>query len=310
MPGEHSAAVSRSSTEEGNTDSRDVLTRAARPPDLVVRYGSGPEHIADIRLPAAAGLSRPPGQPAIPLVLFLHGGFWRAAFDRAHTGPLAVALAEEGFAVCTPEYRRVGQPGGGWHGTLDDVAAAVDTLPSVVAEASAGLVDAGRILVAGHSAGGHLALWAAARHRLRSGSPWRLPGSSIRGVVGLAAVCDLASCFEQDLGHGAAAALMGGSPASHPDRYSVADPARLLPTGVAVRLVHGSADDRVPCQMSRDYAALAQSGGDDADCTVLPRTGHFEVIDPLSAAWPDIVAAFRSSAFGTGPAVISLGQPP
>jgi pimeloyl-ACP methyl ester carboxylesterase len=121
--------------------------------------------------------------------------------------------------------------------------------------------------------------------------------------VGLAAVSDLASCFEQNLGAGAAADLMGGSAASHPDRYSVADPARLLPAGVAVRLVHGSADDRVPCEMSREYAARAQSAGDDVTCAILPGFGHFELIDPLSAAWPDVLAAFRWSAFGLDPAV-------
>ncbi len=291
-------------------DPQDVLTRPARPPDLVLRYGPAAEHVADVRLPAGGAAIRQPGRPGAPLVLFLHGGFWRAAFDRAHTGPLAVALAEEGFAVCTPEYRRVGQPSGGWHGTFDDVATAVDILPDLVAEASGGMVDNSRVLLAGHSAGGHLALWAAASHKLPRESPWRLPRSSVRGVVGLAAVCDLASCFEQDLGNGAAAGLMGGGPASHPERYRVADPAALLPTGVAVRLLHGSADDRVPCQMSRAYAALAQSTGDDADCAVLPGSGHFDVIDPLSAVWPDIVAAFRSSAFGPAPTATDLRQPP
>jgi dipeptidyl aminopeptidase/acylaminoacyl peptidase len=276
----------------------------------VLRYGPGAEHIADLRLPQP-GEQRQRSDLAAPMVIFLHGGFWRTAFDRAHTGPLAAALAAAGFVVCTPEYRRTGQAGGGWPGTFDDVAAAVDALPGLAAAATRGLVDPRRALLAGHSAGGHLALWAAGRHRLPPGARWRLGQASaagVVGVVGLAAVCDLTACFEQDLGNGAAGELIGGSPARFLDRYAVADPARVLPIGVPVRLVHGTADDRVPCQMSRDYTALAQATGDDAACAILPQSGHFDVIDPLSAAWPDVVAAFRSPAFGAG-AVGGLGQP-
>lgn len=274
-----------------------------------------------MRLPAAARTGRPAappeaagaisaaGEAGLPLVLFLHGGFWRAAYDRAHTGPLSEALAEEGFAVCAPEYRKVGQPGGGWPGTFDDVASAVDRLPGIVAEATGRRVSSVRTLLAGHSAGGHLALWAAARHRLPAGVPWRRPGQAVRGVVGLAAVCDLAACFEQDLGSGAAAALMGGSPSRRPDRYRAAEPGGLFPVGTAVRLVHGAADDVVPCEMSRAYAALAQSAGDDVTCRVLAGSGHFEVIDPLTAAWPDVVAAFREASLGAVAAGADPGQP-
>jgi acetyl esterase/lipase len=275
-----------------------------------------------VRLPAASRTARPSavdaateaaGEAGLPLVLFLHGGFWRAAYDRAHTGPLSETLAAEGFAVCAPEYRRVGQPGGGWPGTLDDVAAAVDRLPVIVAEAAGGRVNAGQFLLAGHSAGGHLALWAAARHRLPPDSPWRPPQSArcpaVRGVVGLGAVCDLAACFEQDLGSGAAADLMGGSPSRHPDRYRAADPAGLLPVGAAVRLVHGAADGVVPCEMSRAYAAQARSAGDDAACRVLPGFGHFEVIDPLTAAWPEVLAAVRRALLGAGAAGADPGRP-
>src|SRR5215467_10397072 len=152
----------------------DVLSRPAPPPDLVIRYGPGPEHVADLRLP------RRSARPA-PLVLFLHGGFWRAAYDRAHTGPLATALAAAGFAVCVPEFRRTGQRGGGWPGTFDDVAAAVDALPALVRNAvGVNRVSDEPALLAGHSAGGHLALWAAGRHRLPPDSGWRAPGPRFR----------------------------------------------------------------------------------------------------------------------------------
>jgi acetyl esterase/lipase len=274
-----------------------VLTRPAPPADLTLRYGPGRENVADLRLPRSGS-----GSPA-PLVVFLHGGFWRAEFDRTHTGPLTEALAEAGYAVCTPEFRRVGQAGGGWPGTLDDVAAAVDSLPALVAASSApvaagsGRVDCERVLLAGHSAGGHLALWAAARHRLPPGSRWH-PSDHRRylGVVALAAVSDLAACHAERLGGGAAAGLIGGGPGRYPDRYALADPAPLIPLGVRVRLVHGTLDDRVPCAMSRAYAARATAAGDDAILDELAGCGHFELIDPLSAAWPTVLAALQSIA--------------
>ena len=279
----------------GNTDPAAVLTRAAPPPDVTLRYGPGSEQVADVRLPpqAARGATGP-----APLVLFLHGGFWRAQYDRRHAWPLGAALASAGFAVCTPEFRRVGQPGGGWPGTFDDVAAAVDALPDLaLAVTGPGGLAAGPFVLAGHSAGGHLALWAAARHRLPRESRWRTPSPGpYRGVVGLAAVSDLAACQAAGLGDGAADALMGGGPARYPDRYALADPAALLPLGVRVRLVHGSRDETVPSAMSRDYAARAAGLGDDVLLDELGECGHYEPIDPLTAAWPSVLAALRAIA--------------
>jgi pimeloyl-ACP methyl ester carboxylesterase len=190
-----------------------------------------------------------------------------------------------------PEFRRTGQPGGGWPGTFDDVAAAVDVLPGLVA-AEAGISGPVRVLLAGHSAGGQLALWAASRHRLPAGSRWHTPPPQIAGVVPLAAVADLAACYQRHLGHGAVTDLLGGGPGDQPDRYASTDPARLLPTGMAVRLVHGAADDEVPPDLSTRYADRARAAGDDAVCSVVPGAGHFAVIDPLSAAWARVLTAF------------------
>lgn len=278
-------------------DRRNVLVRSARPPDLTLRYGDDVDHVADVHLPDATALSGAGIGGRGLFALFLHGGFWSAQYGREHTAPLAEALAQAGFAVCAPEYRRSGQRGGGWPGTFDDVAAAVDRLPGLVREAVGGLVEPDRMVLAGHSAGGHLALWAASMHRLPDGSPWHraeaMPGC---GVVALAAVCDLVACHDLGLGQRAADALMGGGPGRLPDRYAAADPAGLLPTGVPVRLVHGTADDRVPHEMSVEYAARARAGGDRmTECTLLPGAGHFDVIDPLSAAWGAVVDAFRSA---------------
>jgi len=260
----------------------DVLSRPARPPDLVMSYGDGEDQVADLWLPQrAAGV-------AAPLVLFLHGGFWRAAFDRRHAGPLAEALAAGGLAVCVPEYRRVGQPGGGWPGTFDDIEAALGTLPAAVMDATGGAAGGEQVVLAGHSAGGHLALWAAGRDH----------GRSVGIVVSLAGVCGLAECYRAGLGQGAAGELMGGGPEEFPDRYRAADPMAAIPTGTRSVLVHGTADDRVPWQQSRDYEAAAGAAGDEVRCVFLPEVGHFEVIDPLSAAWPAVLREFRSAAAG------------
>jgi len=317
----------------------DVLTRPARGPDLVLRYGDGAEHVADVHLPrsvapapwidgAAAeragtgGMAPGTGGPApltggpvpgtgglAPLTIFLHGGFWRAEYGREHTAPLAEALADAGFAVCAPEYRRTGQPDGGWPGTFDDVAAAVDRLPRLVAQAAGGVIDLDRVVLAGHSAGGHLALWAASRHLLPAESPWRAQEPAGRSVVALAAVSDLAASYRWRLGQRATEALMGGGAEYYPDRYDAVDPSRLVPAGVPVRLVHGTGDDRVPWHMSLDYAVRARTSGATGvlapTCVLLPGTGHFELIDPLSAEWPQVVAAFRAVAgFGESDRVV------
>jgi acetyl esterase/lipase len=266
----------------------DVLTRPAPPADLVIRYGAGPDHVVDVRLPG----KRPGATSPAPLVVFLHGGFWRAAYDRSHTGPLATALAAAGYALCVPEFRRTGQPGGGWPGTFEDVAAAVDRSPALVREAvGPGVIADGPALLAGHSAGGHLALWAAGRHLLGPDSAWRT-AQRARGVVVLAGVSGLAECYDQGLGDGAAAALMGGGAAQFPERYRESDPAGLLPLGCPVRLVHGSLDDVVPPAMSRGYAAIGRAAGDDTTATELPGATHVDLIDPLSPAWPHVLAAF------------------
>lgn len=288
-------------------DPREVLTRQARPPDLVLRYGDHADHVADVHLPPPGSAKAAGTDARALLILFMHGGFWRAEYGRGHTAPLAEALARSGAVVCAPEYRRSGQPGG-WPVTFDDVAAAVDRRPGLVANAAGGLADVHKTVLAGHSA-----LWAASRHRLpvdsrwfRAGRPGRGAGggagggvggradavAGIAAVVALAAVSDLASCHRQALGQQAAGALMGGGPDSVPGRYRQADPARLLPVDVPVRLVHGTGDDRVPAEMSLGYWRRARLAGDDASCLLLPGAGHFEVIDPFSGWWPRVEEAF------------------
>lgn len=270
----------------------EVLSRPAPPADLTLRYGTGADHVVDVRLPRK-------GHGPRPLVVVVHGGFWRAAYDRTHSGPQASALAEEGFVVAVPEYRRVGQAGGGWPGTFDDTAAWSDRLVDLVAGAvGRDVVDTDRVVYVGHSAGGHLALWAASRHRLPESSPWhRSEPLPLRGVVSLAGVCDLRLAAGLGLGDGATQDLLGGGPDDAPERYAQADPIGLVPVGVPVVLVHGGNDDNVPVEVSRQFAARAQDAGDGVRLVELAGTGHFEVIDPLTDAWAAVTDTVAEVAF-------------
>jgi acetyl esterase/lipase len=254
---------------------------------MTIRYGAGPDHVADVWLPTAVSSAPPTG--LMPLILVLHGGFWRSAYGREIVGPMSAALRDEGYVVAAVEYRRTGA-GGGWPYTCDDVAAASRTLPALVAQAAGselGLSGPGPTVLIGHSAGGHLALWA--------GAQASVPGLS--GVISLAGVCDLARADELGLDRadddGAVATLLGGRRHVYPERYAAADPMQLPPPPVPVVLVHGLDDSVVPVDLSRRYASYARSAGADVRLVELPGVEHFGLIDPLSSAWPAVVAAAR-----------------
>ncbi|MCM0676479.1 alpha/beta hydrolase [Micromonospora phytophila] len=257
-------------------DPRAVLSRPAPPPDVTVAYGDHPDQVADLRRPIGPG-------PARPLVVVVHGGFWRVEYDRRHTDPLAAALAALGHPVAQVEYRRTGQPGGGWPGTLTDVLAGVTELPRLATAALPGQVASGPPVLVGHSAGGHLALYAAAT------AP-----AAVAGVLALAPVSDLAEAYRLDLDSGAVAALLGGGPADVPDRYAAADPRTLVPLQTRTVVVHGSLDQQVPVAMSREFVAAGQAAGAEIRLVELPECEHFALIDPESAAWPQVAGALRS----------------
>ena len=249
-------------------DPREVMTRPAAGPDAVLRYGDHAEHLLDVHLPTDA--------PA-PVVVLVHGGFWRQGFDRTHTRPLAQALVAQGWGVVTPEYRRTGGDGG-WPMTFEDVAAAFAQVP-VLEEVAPGRLHLDEVTLLGHSAGGHLAMWLA----LRPDRP-HLP--RVRKVVALAPVADLRDAHARGLGDHAVAALMGGPPQDRPRAYAAADPARMLPDpAVPVTVLHGDRDLQVPVEMSRALRGV--------EYVELAEVDHFAPIDPLSAAWPAVLAALR-----------------
>ena len=252
-------------------------------PVRTLAYGPLPEHVVDVRLP--------PSVAPAPLVVVVHGGFWRQEYDRSHTAEQSAGLASAGYVVATVEYRRVGMPGGGWPGTLDDAALLADTVPGIVAAAFPDRVGHDRTCLVGHSAGGHLAVWAASRHRLSPSSPWHRAAPPPFAVVSLAGVLDLELSDRLGLGAHAARGLLGGAPEQYPGRYAEASPVRLLPTGVRTVLVHGTEDLEVPVEVSRRYAAAARAGGDAVTVHELPGVEHFAVIEPSSAAWPTVLRA-------------------
>jgi acetyl esterase/lipase len=242
-----------------------VTEAPAPPPAPCIPYGDHPDQVANLHLPAVE-------EGPWPVVVLVHGGFWRNRWDRTTTTPLARKLAARGLLAWNVEYRRVGQDGGGWPGTFLDVAAAVDHLAGVPE------ADVERVVAVGHSAGGHLALWLAARPRLPAGAPGAGPRVRARGAVSLAGVCDLERGAEDGLGGGAVAELLGGAPGERPDRYAAASPAALLPLGVPQVLVHGGRDTIVPPGQSRDYARAATAAGDRVELIELPEADHFVVI--------------------------------
>jgi acetyl esterase/lipase len=236
------------------------------PPAPSLAYGDHPHSVANLHLPSSEG-------GPWPCVVLVHGGFWRSGWDRTLMTPLAHDLARRGIAAWNIEFRRVGQEGGGWPGTFEDAAAAIDHLAGVEQ------VDTARIATCGHSAGGHLALWLAARHRLASGV-----GASPRvrplAAVSQAGVCDLERAWRDDLGDGAVEALLGPL-AEGSERLAAASPAALTPLGVPQLLLHGSEDDVVLLSQSRDYCARDRL----AELLELEGADHFDVIDADHEAW-------------------------
>jgi acetyl esterase/lipase len=243
---------------------RDILDLLAPQADARIPYGNGPDQFGELRLPKSAGPH--------PVLVSIHGGFWRAAQGLDHMGHACARLADLGVASWNVEYRRIGQPGGGWPGTLDDVAAGLNHLRKLAVSYP---LDLERVIAIGFSAGGHLALWLASKPR----------SITLKGVVSLAGVADLRCARELRLGNGAVEDFLGGSPAEFPDRYLAASPIELLPGGTTTRLIHGTNDSIVPIEISRRFAAAAIAAGLDAKVIALEGADHFAGMDPRGPEW-------------------------
>jgi acetyl esterase/lipase len=243
----------------------DILSQSQPPPDERIAYGSDPNQFLEARLPRAKGPHS--------VLLNIHGGFWRAKYDLAHTGHLCEALRAAGVATFNTEYRRIGNPGGGWPGTFEDIRSA---FRFVQQEHSRFHLDLDRLVVMGHSAGGQLALCLAAHE------------TSLRRAISLAGVADLKKAFALHLSHDAVAEFLGGKPDAVPEHYREADPMELSIPHARQWLIHGSEDDTVPPGFSRDYVTQKKKAGESVQLLEIQHAGHFDLIDPTSEAFKQV----------------------
>lgn len=246
--------------------SDDIFTLPPPPPDQRIQYGSEPNQFLDLRLPKANVSSAP-----CPLLLNIHGGFWRARYDLAHAGHLCAALTKQGIISANVEYRRVGNPGGGWPGTFSDICLAFDFL---VKHAADHQLDTNRILIMGHSAGGQLALCLAAQRPAKA-------------VISLAGVVSLRRTFELHLSNDAVVEFLGGTPDDVPQHYFDADPMQVS-VNISQILFHGSTDEDVPPEFSRDYVAHKRKQREDVRLIEIPGADHDSLIDPRTSAFRQV----------------------
>ena len=253
-----------------------------------IRYGDHPSQIAELSLPSGTSL--------VPVVVVVHGGFWREAYGFDLGRPLAEDLVNRGWAALNVEYRRVGDSpeagGGGWPATCFDVAAAVDSLAEEGQRIAGGRLDLSRVVALGHSAGGHLAGWLASRAGQDETAPGAQPQVPLSGAVIQAGVVDLVGGYDANLGDGAVVGFIGASPTEAAEAYGQASPTLRVPLGVPTVCVHGHADDVVPIVQSQTFVAAATGAGDESQ--LLDFDGdHMDVVDTGHPAWQLCVGALQ-----------------
>lgn len=249
------------------------------PADFRITYGNDANQFADLRIPAATGPH--------PVAILIHGGCWKADYATLRDmAPMADALKADGIATWNIEYRRLPQPGSGWPGTFQDVGSAIDHLRLIAGQHQ---LDLNRVVLVGHSAGGHLALWAAGRRKLPPDSTLHVDSPlQIKGVVDLAGPGDMAAEIEVEITGcktRVVAELLGGTPDQVPERYRQASPVNLLPLGIPQVLVWGDKDALRPIEAGEDYVGAAKASGDAVDLVRMRGLGHFEIASPFAPEW-------------------------
>ena len=247
--------------------------------DYRIAYGNDPLQFGDLRLPKTKGQH--------PIVIVIHGGCWFAQYDLAHLNSFCEALTRLGAAIWSLEYRRIGNDGGGFPGTFQDVAQGTDFLRALAKKYP---LDLKHVIVIGHSAGGQLALWLAARKNLPHDSVlYAANPLPLNGVISLAGITDLRK-YRPDCDD-AVTKLLGGSPEQFAARYQQTSPIELLPVKIPVRLIHGAKDTIVPLELGKEFSVAAKSKGEQVTLTVLEDAGHFELISPQAKDWAVIEKA-------------------
>ena len=256
------------------------------PADRDLAYGADPNQIGELRLPSTPGPH--------PVIVLVHGGCWMPIAGR-YLAAIGDRLKEDGIASWNIGYRRIGQPGGAWPGTYLDVGRAIDYLREIAPRYR---LDPTRVAVLGHSAGGHLAMWAGTRHRLaRTSQLYTANPLPLRGVINLAGVIDMSANiaqYEQKCRGPVVTGLMGGTPEAVPERYKEVSAQTFLPLGLSQVLIWGEHEDFVPQPLAERYVAAATRAGDRARLIVVPAVGHFETASPFTSAWPVVHEAIRS----------------
>ena len=261
---------------------KDFKALPSHPADYRISYGKDENQFGDLRVPSGAGPH--------PVVILIHGGCWKADFATLRDlAPMAEALKAEGIATWNVEYRRLSQSGSGWPGTYMDVSRSVDYLRSIATDKQ---LDLNRVIVVGHSAGGHLAMWVASRPRLSSGSALYVKDPlPIRGVIDLAGTTDMEAFiqFEQHGCNGAVVEeMLGGKPADVPERYAQVSAIKMVPLEIPQVLIWGGDDDIAPISLGEKYTVAAKQAGDPVRLVSIPGVGHFEIASPLATTWPAV----------------------